>query len=150
MHNGTTKFEKNKWTEQAQKEKMVESKARELTLELTQKSENEEPILCGARTTAISKEKNVQPSRPELFSSIKQEWERFSENYKGGDATKPCPFCKEQNAVDTQQHSLSFIVIKENIQQNVNYDEIFFSEVEVKTAKTLKSILKFREEYFDL
>ena len=114
MHNGTTKFEKNKWTEQAQKEKMVKSKARELKLELTQKSENLEPILCGARTTVISKEcKNF---RPELFSSIKQEWERFSENFKGGYATKPWPFCKEQNALDTQQHSLSIIVIKENIQ----------------------------------
>ena len=49
-----------------------------------------------------------------------------------------------------KQHSLSCRVMKENIQHNVNYDEIFFSKVEVETANKLFSFLEFRKEYFDL
>ena len=49
-----------------------------------------------------------------------------------------CPLGKETNALDTQQHSprLSYIFITENSQHYVKYEEIFFSEVEVETAKT--------------
>ena len=41
-----------------------------------------------------------------------------------------------------KQHSLICRVMKENIQHNVNYDEIFFSEVEVETANKLKSFFE--------
>ena len=74
----------------------------------------------------------------------------FSEIFKGGGFTRPCPLCKQTNELDTQQRSLSCRVIKENVQHDVKYEEIFFSDVEVKTVKVLESILKFRKEYLEL
>ena len=65
----------------------------------------------------------------------------FSENFKEGGQTKPCPMCKEPNVLDTQRHSLLCKVIE------CSYEEIFYSKVEVKAAKTVKNILKFREEF---
>ena len=68
----------------------------------------------------------------------------FSENFKGQAGTQPCPLC--HTALDTQLHSLSCTVLKENISINFKYEEIFFAKVSVETARTVDNILKFREE----
>ena len=71
----------------------------------------------------------------------------YSENFKAGNETKPCPLCKE--GLDTQRHSLVCKVIKQNIKVNMMYEDIFHTKVDKEVAKTVENILNFREEFLN-
>ena len=71
----------------------------------------------------------------------------FSNNFRGGKETKPCPLCDD--GPDTQRHSLECKVIKQNIQIQMRYEDIFHSKVEQEVAKTIENVLKFREEFLN-
>jgi hypothetical protein len=73
----------------------------------------------------------------------------FSDNYIGWQPTKQCHLCKDEYSLDTQQHSLVCKVTKQNVQIDVRYEEIVFSQKEAETAKTLENISKCRENYLN-
>ena len=91
------------------------------------------------------KDDRITTSQARAVFRYKTRMANLPENFKGGAETKPCPMCKD--ALDTQQHSFNCRVILENIEVEGQYSEVFFSKVQPQTAKTLESMLKFREEY---
>ena len=93
------------------------------------------------------KDRRLKTSMAKAVFKFKTRMANFSENFKEGGQTKPCPMCKEPNALDTQRHSLMCKVIFTNIEIETSYEEIFYSKAEVKAAKTVANILKFREEF---
>ena len=131
--------------------KIVKSKAKELTLELNpRKGKMKNLFYIELELQEYLKNQNISTSEARAVFKFKTRMANFSENFKEGGFTKPCPLCKQTNELDTQQHSLSCRVIKENIEHDVKYEDIFFSDVDVKTAKVLDNILKFRKEKLDL
>jgi hypothetical protein len=72
--------------------------------------------------------------------------EKFSENFKGGKAPKPCPVCEK--SIDTQAHSFKCNVFKETIKVDGNLEDIF-SQNNKHLAKVLENIVKFRENYME-
>ena len=70
--------------------------------------------------------------------------EKFGENFKCGQPTKPCPLCQE--STDTQSHSFQCRVIQENITLTGNYMEVFSPNMDKKLADTIENIVKFRED----
>jgi hypothetical protein len=93
------------------------------------------------------KDRRLKTSMAKAVFKFKTRMANFSENFKEGGQTKPCPLCKDSHALDTQMHSLLCKVIVTNIEIESSYEEIFDSKVEVMAAKTVENILKFREEF---
>ena len=74
----------------------------------------------------------------------------FSESFKEGGQTKSCPLCKEPNALDTQCHSLLLSTVTvQNIDIDIQYEEIFYSDITIKAARTADNKLKVRDEYLN-
>ena len=73
--------------------------------------------------------------------------EKFSENFKGGRPTKPCPLCKE--STDTQTHSFQCKVIEANIDIKGTLQEVFGQNNNKFVAETLGNIVKFREDFIE-
>ena len=67
----------------------------------------------------------------------------FSGNYRGSNPIKSCPLCFSHP--DTQKWSFQCSVIKKNIQIEGKYDDIIEGNIDKSNAKTVNSILKFRE-----
>ena len=78
---------------------------------------------------------------------MEKRMENCSDIFRGGQTAKQCHLCKEEYCLDSQQTSLVCKVIKQNARTNLRYEEIFFSQMGAVTAKTLKNILKSKEEY---
>ena len=93
------------------------------------------------------KDRRMKTSMVKAAFKFKTRMANFSENFKEGGQTKPCPMCKEPNALDTQRHSFVCKVIVTNIEIECSYEEIFYSKIEFKAARTVENILKFREEF---
>ena len=74
---------------------------------------------------------------------------RFWENFKGGRPLQPCPVCKEAQSVDTQSHSFQCGVINVNLKVEGDYKHLFGSRIDVKTAKLVENIEKYREQFLD-
>ena len=132
--------------------KMVKSKAREVALEKlneikSRHSKMDNTFYVDLEIQEYLKDKTIRTSMARSVFKFKTRMANFSENFKEGGSTKACPLCKEPNALDTQRHSLVCKVIVANIDIDVTYEDIFHSKVEVKDAKTVENILKFREEY---
>ena len=127
--------------------KMVKAQARELTLD-TNKREGKMKNLYYSELEMQEYlvDKNMTTSQAKAVFKFKTRMANFSDNFKAGGLTKTCPMCHE--APDTQQHSLTCKIIKENIKVEIRYEEIFYSKVSAETARTLESILNFRSDYF--
>ena len=127
---------------------MVKAQARELTLD-TNKREGKMKNLFYSELEMQEYlvDKNMTTSQAKAVFKFKTRMANFSDNFKAGGLTKTCPMCHE--APDTQQHSLTCKIIKENITVEIRYEEIFYSKVSAETARTLESILKFRSDYFN-
>ena len=68
---------------------------------------------------------------------------QFHGNYKGNIPTKICPLCSSHP--DTQEWSFKCLEIKKNIDIKGNYDDIIEGKINKNLAKTIHSIIKFRE-----
>ena len=93
------------------------------------------------------KKKDITPTQAKIVFKFRTRMEKFSENFKGGKPTKQCPIRTETE--DTQEHSFKCKVINMNIQVEGNLSDIFTLDIDKKTAKTLESIVKFRESYLE-
>ena len=89
----------------------------------------------------------ISTNQAKTVFRIRTRMERYGENFKGGQPTKPCPLCQESK--DTQSHSFECRVISENITVNGNYTEIFSPKMDKKLAETAENIVKFREGYME-
>ena len=92
------------------------------------------------------KEPEVTTRQAKTMFKFRTRMEKFSENFKGGKATKPCPVCEK--SLDTQAHSFQCNVIKESIKVDGNLEDIF-SLNNKYLAKVLENILNSRENYME-
>jgi hypothetical protein len=132
--------------------KMVKVQARELALEtLNQIKSNHSKMdnlfYVDLEIQEYLKDKNITLKQARAVFKFKTRMANFSNNFRGGKETKPCPLCDD--GPDTQRHSLECKVIKQNIQIQMRYEDIFHSKVEQEVAKTIENVLKFREEFLN-
>ena len=142
-----------KWIKSKSKfafKKLVKAKAKELTLELNKRQGKMKNLYyADLEKQEYLTDKKITPQQAKAVFKYKTRMANFSDNFRGGQPTKQCPLCKDESSLDTQQHSLVCKVTKQNVQIDVRYEEIFFSQIGAETAKTLENILKFREEYLN-
>ena len=67
----------------------------------------------------------------------------FSGNFRGPGPLKICPLCGIHN--DTQSMSFQCSKVKEQVDVNEKYEDIFKEDISYKMARTLQMILKLRE-----
>ena len=91
------------------------------------------------------KDKRISTSQAKIIFKFRTRMENFSENFKGGKSTKPCPLCGISE--DTQSHSFHCKIINENIKVEGTLKDIFMPTVEKRVATTIENIVKFRENY---
>ena len=128
--------------------KLVKEQAQELTLEKNKRVGKMKNLFYSELSLQeYLVDHKITTSQARAIFKFKTRMANFSENFKAGGLTKPCPLCLE--APDTQQHSLVCKIILENISVNTRYEDIFHSKVSEETARTLENILKFRSEYFN-
>ena len=134
--------------------KLVKEQARDLAFEkLNYQKENHSKMkklyYVDLEIQEYLKDKKLTSSQAKSLFRFRTRMANFSENFKGAGGTKICPLCEEPNALDTQLHSLKCKVITGNMDVNIEYEEIFYSKVSVKAAKTVENILKFRDEFLN-
>ena len=71
------------------------------------------------------------------------------DNFKGGRPPQNCSICKEPNSQDTQQHSFHCRILKQLINIEGKYEEIFENNVHENLARTVEQIEKIREELLE-
>ena len=79
-----------------------------------------------------------------LFSYITR-MANFSENFRGLSGPQLCPLCKQH--FDSQNLCWQCPLVKENVNLEGEYKNIFQNKPNSKLVKTLVNINKFREEY---
>ena len=131
---------------------LVKKQVRELALfKLSQKKQGHSKMsnlnYTNLEIQEYLKKKDITPTQAKIVFKFRTRMEKFSENFKGGKPTKQCPICTETE--DTQEHSFKCKVINMNIQVEGNLSDIFTLDIDKKTAKTLESIVKFRESYLE-
>ena len=91
------------------------------------------------------KDKQISTSQAKMLFKFRTRMAYFSDNFKGGYPTKPCPLCGLSD--DTQSHSFQCKIINENIKVEGTIKDIFMPTVDKKVAKTIVNIMKLRENY---
>ena len=132
--------------------KIVKTQARELALQnLLRKKEHHSKMINLSYTSLEMQEYLMDPkisiNQAKTIFRIRTRMEKFGENFKCGQPTKPCPLCQE--STDTQSHSFQCRVIQENITLTGNYMEVFSPNMDKKLADTIENIVKFREDYME-
>ena len=69
----------------------------------------------------------------------------FKENFKNAYTNIACPLCLVQP--DTQAHCVQCPVIKDNVNIQGVYSDIFNEDIPSEISKTLQKISEFRENY---
>ena len=93
------------------------------------------------------KDHDITVTQAKMIFKYRTRMENFSDNFRGGKPTKPCPVCKE--CEDTQIHSFKCRILEENIKIEGRLLDIFKPKVEQKVAKTIEKIVKIRENYLE-
>lgn len=70
---------------------------------------------------------------------------KFKENFQNSHASTACPLCLVQP--DTQAHCVQCPVIKDNVNIQGVYSDIFNEDIPSEISKTLQKISEFRENY---
>ena len=117
------------------------------TKEKHSKMENLQYVELGLQKYLKSEKITVKQAR--ILFKFRTRMERFWANFKGGKPPQPCPVCKDEQSVDTQEHSFSCKILSENMKISNNYKGIFSSEVEHEIVKSVEHIEKFRKIYME-
>ena len=131
---------------------LVKNQMREVALvNLLEKKESHSKMMSvnysSLMMQAYLKDPEVTATQAQTMFKFKTRMEKFSENFKGGRPTKPCPLCKA--SPDTQAHSFQCKVIQENIVINGTLLDVFSQSNNKPVAETLENIVKFRENYLE-
>ena len=131
---------------------MVKKNARELALDTLNEyksghSKMDNLFYVELNMQYYLKDRKLSLRQARAVFKYKTRMANFSDNFRGGKETKPCPLCKDDP--DTQRHSLLCKVIRQNITINIRYEDIFHSQVDQEVAKTLENILRFKEDFLD-
>ena len=131
---------------------LVKNQMREVALvNLLEKKESHSKMMSvnysSLMMQAYLKDPEVTATQAQTMFKFRTRMEKFSENFKGGRPTKPCPLCKA--SPDTQAHSFQCKVIQENIVINATLLEVFSQSNNKPAAETLENIVKFRENYLE-
>ena len=110
--------------------KLVRSKDKEVALETLNEIKNKHSKMDSLFYVDLEmqdylKDRRLKTSMAKAVFKFKTRMANFSEKFKEGGQTKPCPMCQEPNALDTQRHSLTCNVIETNIEIESSYEEIF-------------------------
>ena len=87
--------------------------------------------------------KNITAEEAKAVFQFRSRMAKFNGNYKGKNPVKAYPLCFSHP--DTQEWSFKCQEINKNIEVKGNYDNIFDGSIDKNLAKTLLSIIKFRE-----
>ena len=68
---------------------------------------------------------------------------QFSDNFRGTTPPAPCPLCAKH--LDLQEMSFLCPIVKEKMQINENYENIFKQQISNNLAKILVAIMKLRK-----
>ena len=129
---------------------MVKKKVLEKALEFLLEMKERHSKMKNLNYTSIEmqqylKEKDISTSQAKTIFRFRTRMEKFSDNFKGGGPTKLCPVCI--SSTDTQSHSFSCPIIKENMEISGSLNDIYKHTITNKLARTLENIIKFRENY---
>ena len=87
--------------------------------------------------------KDINAEEAKAIFQFRSRMAQFNGNYKGKNPIKACPLCFSHP--DTQEWSFKCPEINRNITILGNYDDIFDGIIDKKLAKTVLSIIKFRQ-----
>ena len=90
---------------------------------------------------------DISYSEAQLIFSYRTRMSNFAENFRGQGGPTICPLCESH--VDSQKWSFSCKTLKENVNIQGNYSDIFHENVKMETAQTISRITKFREDYLN-
>ena len=89
--------------------------------------------------------KNMNPSQAKAMFKFRVRMAPFGENFRGGQETVACPLCRLHP--DGQEESFSCVKVKQLIDVQGNYKDIFGWTFSSELVKTVYNIYTFREEY---
>ena len=126
--------------------KKVSEKALDVLLEMKERHSKMKNLnYTSLEMQQYLKEKRISKSQAQIIFRFRTRMEKFSENFKGGKPTNPCPVCTSSK--DTQSHSFSCLPIQDNMDISGSFDDVYKQPISDDLAKTLENIVKFREDY---
>ena len=90
---------------------------------------------------------NMSSFEAKLIFSYRTRSAPYKENYRGKDGHSPCPMCLVH--LDCQPLALQCPTIRENINIEGNYMDIFKDNINENITQTLMKISKFRDEFMN-
>ena len=70
----------------------------------------------------------------------------YWKNFKGNISPQICPLCREDNSIDSQEHSLECDTIKRSLKVDIKLKDIY-ENVTPAVAKSLERIDEYRDTY---
>ena len=72
----------------------------------------------------------------------------FWKNFKGNSPPQICPLCRQENSIDSQEHSLKCETIKRSLNVDMKLTDIY-DNVTPAVAKDLERLEQYRETFLD-
>ena len=134
--------------------KLVKTHARELALvQLNDKKETHKKMMnlsyLDLKMQEYLKDKSLSTLQAKLLFKFRTRMANFWENFKGGQPSKPCPVCKDEETSDSQLHSFCCKIVAKNLSVDGSYGDIFSSKVNITLARSIENIVKCREQYLE-
>ena len=166
--------EKNEWTEQAKKDladfdlpvdlstiknmpkytfkQLIKRKSKEFAfmsyLEKKEKhSKLENLFYCDLKMQSYLNEEGINKVEKQTLFSYRCRMANYGENFRGKNNTTICPLC--ENHPDSQKWAFQCKHIKENVNIQGKYSNIFSDSITKETVKTFCEIIQFRTEYLE-
>ena len=75
----------------------------------------------------------IKKAEAQNFFKFRTRMEDFSENFKNGGDSLPCPLCQQSNSLDNEQHFVKCQVISKNMTEilSVKEDELFTTNLPI-------------------
>ena len=90
---------------------------------------------------------NLSAKEAQLVFSYRVRMANYSENFRGYSGHSPCPLCLSH--LDSQAMCMSCPAIKENVNLQGKYQQIFSNKITKDLVKSLELIEKFRTEFLN-
>ena len=92
----------------------------------------------------ILSSEHISSERARVIFKSRTRMTRYWENFKGAIWQQECKLCNDPGTIDNQEHSFECKVIKEHIDIEVTFKDIFRTKIEPKLAETIEKIEKLR------
>ena len=137
---------KSKWSFQ----NMIKLKAKEYALYYLLEKQDRHSKLDSLFYTEIKMQdylKELTTAQAQTVLAYRTRMANYNDNYRGCNGHLPCPLCLLH--LDCQSVIFNCPVVKENVNLNGQYSEIFRTNIKPELAQSLVDIEKFRKEYME-